>query len=343
MKKTIFSYRTQSTCPICKRKGRLLYNDLTDKLYQVPGKWNFYICTNSKCGTVWLNPTIIESEIEYAYKNYHTHEVIEPRLSKFKSLNWLKKRYFDFIKYKYGFKTNQFKLIFILFNLFLYIHPLKKAFHKKYKFFKPENIDSKLLDIGCGNGSFLFRMKQFGWIAEGIDFDKRAIEIALKNNLKVFNSNLRDINYPDDTFDMIVLDNVFEHIYDLDALFTEVYRIMKPQGRVFINTPNIKSFTHTIFRENWRGLEPPRHIQILTLESLKTFLANHRFKIEKSFCSVQSNYVTIMSYLLRRNKKKISTIKKIILNIFVLFYAQLSFIFKNIGDIIVVIGKKDTK
>jgi len=60
-----------SNCLLCQREGKLLYSDLNDRLYGVPGVWSHYRCD---CGLVWLNPTPVLEDIPKCYpQSYFTH------------------------------------------------------------------------------------------------------------------------------------------------------------------------------------------------------------------------------------------------------------------------------
>jgi len=123
----------------------------------------------------------------------------------------------------------------------------------------------RLLEIGCGDGKFLDRMKGCGWTVEGVDFDAQAARAAMENfGIEVKVGRLEEMRYPDDSFDAVTLQHVIEHVFDPVATMREVFRILKPGGTVVVLTPNAGSLGQRTFGTNWRGLEPPRHIQLFT-------------------------------------------------------------------------------
>jgi SAM-dependent methyltransferase len=81
--------------------------------------------------------------------------------------------------------------------------------------------------------------------------------------------SLRGGNFPDATFDAVVMSHVIEHVHQPRELLAEVRRIVRPGGRVVIATPNASSFGHRIMRAAWPFLDPPRHLQIFTPPALE--------------------------------------------------------------------------
>jgi len=69
------------------------------------------------------------------------------------------------------------------------------------------------------------------------------------------------------------MNHVIEHVHDPEAFIAECHRLLKPGGVLVVVTPNACSYGLEHFGPNWRGLEPPRHLQIMTSSALAT-LAN---------------------------------------------------------------------
>ncbi len=97
----------------------------------------------------------------------------------------------------------------------------------------------RLFDIGCGYGFFLKVAEERGWEAVGVDLDPKGIAYA-KERLQVnaLLGDIRDIGFPDGSFDLVTLWNVLDHTPDPLDLLLEVHRVLKEDGRVFIRTPN---------------------------------------------------------------------------------------------------------
>ena len=130
----------------------------------------------------------------------------------------------------------------------------------------------RIIDVGCGRGDFLFRMKELGWDVLGIETDLLAAEIAKRRGIPVDTRPLEKTCLPENWADAVIMNHVIEHIYDPVSELTECRRLLKKGGRLVLYTPNTLSLGHEIFRRAWRGLEPPRHLHIFSPATIRTAL-----------------------------------------------------------------------
>ena len=97
----------------------------------------------------------------------------------------------------------------------------------------------KLLDVGCGYGFFLQLAREAGWDAVGVDVDRRAVEYARSQlHVDARAGDIRDLRFPDGSFDVVTLWNVLELVPQPLPLLHEVRRTLVPGGRVFVRTQN---------------------------------------------------------------------------------------------------------
>jgi SAM-dependent methyltransferase len=140
----------------------------------------------------------------------------------------------------------------------------------------------QLLDVGCGSGVFLARMKQLGWQTVGYETDPIAAQFAReKFGLTVKEGSLADVGLPEASFDVVTLSHVIEHVHSPGALVMQCQRLLKPNGKLIILTPNTASLGHRIFRRAWRGLEPPRHIQCFHPRGLRSCVESTGMLVEQ--------------------------------------------------------------
>lgn len=138
--------------------------------------------------------------------------------------------------------------------------------------------EGKLLDVGCGNGLFLAFAVERGWDGYGLDNSPGAIRVA-QNRLgdRIRLTTLLEASYPSDSFDIISLFEVLEHLPDFTDHLREIHRILKPGGWLCVSVPNFASLERWIFGKWWVGLDAPRHLQQFTPASLHFFLKESGF------------------------------------------------------------------
>jgi len=157
----------------------------------------------------------------------------------------------------------------------------------------------KILDVGCGSGDFLVNIKKRGWVVYGVDTSREACKLAnekLKQN--IFNSELEECHFPDAYFDVITLWHVLEHVYNPNQLLTEVNKILKKDGILLIEVPNIENPVFKLTKEHYFALDIPRHLYHYTPKTLEQMLNKNGFVISKrSFPSLGSPFNLFKSYL----------------------------------------------
>jgi SAM-dependent methyltransferase len=151
--------------------------------------------------------------------------------------------------------------------------------------FVPMKLSGRLLDIGSGSGSYLQTMKSLGWDAEGVEPDDKAAELSCKSGLTVRHGTIEESVLPDGYYDVVTMSHVFEHVFDLDAAATRLWQILKPGGLVVSISPNPRSASALHFGAMWSHLDPPRHLQLPTVEGYKRFLTERGFAVSCSSSS----------------------------------------------------------
>ena len=92
----------------------------------------------------------------------------------------------------------------------------------------------------------------------GVEPDGDAVTVTReKFDLEVFQGSQEEAKFADGYFDAITRNHVIEHAPDPIHVLEECRRVLKPNGRLAVVTPNIKSQGRRVFGENWRGLEEP--------------------------------------------------------------------------------------
>lgn len=269
-----------SSCFLCGEEGEILYSNLTDRLFGAPGKWNFRKCRNSGCALIWLDPQPIEADLGIAYLNYFTHISPDQKISE-NRVQTTSKRLYHFVRDGYLAQCYNYPLVRFTwqktFGILLFAFPRLRAVVQRSIMYLPGVAGGRLLDVGCGNGAFLTRMRSLGWQAEGVEVDDQAVAQGRSQGLLIHSGKLEAQKFPEDSFDAITLSHVIEHVHDPESLLSECHRLLKPGGRVVVTTPNPASWGHTLFRESWLALDPPRHLHLFDRKSLMKIASKSGF------------------------------------------------------------------
>jgi SAM-dependent methyltransferase len=136
-----------------------------------------------------------------------------------------------------------------------------------------------LLDVGCGSGSFLQIAQSCGWTVMGVEPDPKAVAYGREQGLNIVQGSIELFEGQESMFDVITLSHVIEHVHDPVALLRSCHRLLKPNGQIWLETPNIDSLGHSRYGRDWHGLDPPRHLVLFDPQSL--IMALHRAGFNK--------------------------------------------------------------
>ncbi len=292
-------------CSLCGTGGEPLYEGLKDRLFNAPGDWNLKRCPNPECGLLWLDPMPLEEDIGMAYETYFTHAppedapppAVPGTLRRAAELCRSAYRAWRFDYWKDAEKP--LRWLFALPILLSRIECDGLDIPLRY-LAVPEK--GCMLDVGCGDGSVLKLAQELGWNAEGVDFDAQAVDAARRKGLSVRLGGLAKQRYPDSSFDLVLMSHVIEHVHDPIATLREIRRVLRAGSKLVVATPNADSLGHRHFGPNWRGLEPPRHLQIFTGNSLAALAGRAGFVQSDVSSTLRiTGYVFTQSRLIRRS------------------------------------------
>ena len=139
----------------------------------------------------------------------------------------------------------------------------------------------RLLDAGCGSGSFLRWALRMGWEATGLEVDARAVEEARRVGLPVVHGAMEDCAFPDETFDTVVLNHALEHCHNPTRVLGQCQRVLRPGGLLIVGVPNFDCYDNQVFADCWSNCEAPRHLYHFNPETLTSFLEKQDFSLER--------------------------------------------------------------
>jgi SAM-dependent methyltransferase len=236
-------------CCVCDTHDADLIGSGLDYEYETSSEvFHAYQC--SDCETVYLNPRPDVSEFARIYPdNYHTLEFSEANYS---------------IVHKVRSRLEARRLL---------------------NYCTGIPADARILDVGCGDGFHLRLLREFGkpgWSLEGIDFDSRAVDIAVDSGLNVRQGSIEEVDLPPDRYDLIYTLQTLEHVASPDQFLLDIRRILKPGGRLVIVTDNTDSLDFALFKKgSWGGYHFPRHWYLFNRRSLHRLADKTGFEVPK--------------------------------------------------------------
>lgn len=246
----------KSNCPVCSSTSTYYKHTLYDDRYGFEGYFKLQIC--NKCDHVYLSGAPIESALEDLYTNFYPRKSFNPD---------------NFRAYK---KEKTFQ------------NWLLGGNSAACQSVTP---NSRVLDIGCGYGESLAYMKSIGCDVYGIDADRNVREIAKKFGFKIhigiFNSSIYELAF----FDFVIMNQVIEHVANINETFVAISKILKPGGRCVLSTPNANGWGAKLFGSKWINWHAPYHQQFISFKSIHILAEIHGFQIQKMETITRSEWL----------------------------------------------------
>ncbi|WP_084161695.1 class I SAM-dependent methyltransferase [Methylocaldum szegediense] len=265
-------------CPVCSVQERsLLHQGLEDRIFfSAPGRWNMYRCGG--CGCAYLDPRPTLETIGLAYTRYYTHTTAKPNSSEdLTGLRGFRKKLANgYRNWRYGTQYQPASIFGVL-AAFL-IPGARHSIDIAFRFLPRTHSRSKVLDVGFGSGEFLSYARDAGWTAVGVDIDPEVIKNGRSKGFLVRHGGIEAYADEKESFDLITISHVIEHLHDPVNTLSQAYTLLKPGGILWLATPNIDSYGHARYGRHWRGLEPPRHLVVFNPKALRKLLSDLGFQ-----------------------------------------------------------------
>jgi len=182
----------------------------------------------------------------------------------------------------------------------------RSLFEKAYHFVKNIALKNKLnlingeqsqkgriLDIGAGTGDFLLTAKNNGWETVGVEPSDRAKNIAIQKGISFVNE-IGDLQ--NNSFDVITMWHVLEHVPNLELQIQELKRLLKPTGTLIVAVPNFKSYDAQHYKTFWAAYDVPIHFWHFSKKAIQSLFEKVDMKLEKVLpMKFDSFYVSLLS------------------------------------------------
>ncbi len=165
----------------------------------------------------------------------------------------------------------------------------------------------KVLDVGCGNGSFLEFAKENGWDTFGADI--RLSPETAKLTCPLWEGRLTDIDFGSNRFDVIRFNHVIEHLQNPLIELERCRSLLEPGGIVFVGVPNLAGLSPRIKnlqsklglkRKRWRHYAATHHLYFFTPSTLRMMIERAGFSVVHWETPVDKNYGSYGGEVYRR-------------------------------------------
>lgn len=146
---------------------------------------------------------------------------------------------------------------------------------------KPEK-QLSVLDAGCGAGDFLYALQSVRPDSKviGVDLNRKLLQHTQQRLLPINLSQIsvQELPFESCSFDVVVSNQVVEHLPSPDHFFAEAHRVLKPNGLLMFATPNLNSLAAKLLKSEWHGIRYD-HISLKTASQWRDVCQQADFEI----------------------------------------------------------------
>lgn len=258
------------SCPVCGGGkfllGRLAYDDR----YGHPGSFHLAECGN--CGHLVTLPRLAEQDLPNLYGTYYPRKSLSPE-SVAEQASAVRKPFARLRRWWMG-TDNQGQYA--------------------------ARSGERVLDIGCGSGASLLEAQALGAEAYGVEADPNVEQLASALGLRIHQGNIGDRPFPELAFDLIILNQVIEHIPEPDKAMMQVAARLVPGGRVVMVFPNRNSIWCRLTGARWINWHIPYHLHHFNLATFERLARRCGFEVVHSR-TITPNLWTVLQWRASRH------------------------------------------
>ncbi len=262
------NFLKQDRCPLCGKEHLAKVMTCTDH-YATGESFDLFECKD--CGFLFTQSVPVEAEIGRYYESpdYISHTDTHKGLMN-KLYHWVRK----------------------------YMLSRKACLVKKQSGLN----EGSLLDIGTGTGYFAQTMKMKGWKVSAIEKSQQARNFSKEHFQLDVDAPEVLPTYASQSFDVVTLWHVLEHLESLNETWETLFRILKDTGVLVIAVPNPTSYDARKYKEMWAAYDVPRHLWHFSPSAMQQFGAKHGFAlIERYPMPFDAFYVSMLTEKYKKN------------------------------------------
>lgn len=238
-----------SSCLACSGVMAPYIDEISDDRYAYPGKFAILQCKN--CGYMSTNPVLKDEDLPSLYSNFYPRSQV--------NINEL--------------VSEARKVLSPLAKYWRWMSGTDNQGHYQAR------PGQKVLDIGSGSCLSLLELKYMGVDASGIEADPTVQSIADQLDLHIYIGSIHDYPFKDRTFDLIVLNQVIEHVPDPLSLLNSLRERLNPGGKVILSFPNSNSIQAKLSGVKWINWHVPYHQHHFNIRSFSLLAQKAEYKI----------------------------------------------------------------
>jgi ubiquinone/menaquinone biosynthesis C-methylase UbiE len=152
--------------------------------------------------------------------------------------------------------------------------------------------EERVLDLGCGWGTFCWVLGPRVAEMVGVDFSRKSIDLCERKlagsaleGVSFLCADARDTGLEDGSFDLVIAADLVEHLYpeDSQAVVDEAFRVLKPGGRLSLWTPHRGHFLEMLKARNILLRRDVSHVDYKSLERLERLVGGAGFEVERAY------------------------------------------------------------
>ncbi len=154
----------------------------------------------------------------------------------------------------------------------------------------------RLLEIGCGTGVFLAKAREHGFDCSGLELSSYAAEFVRNMGIPVETKAIEEADFPENSWDVIVMREVIEHLpHPMESLRT-IHRWLKPGGVLFMATGNYDGPERKLRGSDWFYFMPEGHLYYFSNRTMGKYLRKAGFRTVRV-----TNEGDLLMEMLRKN------------------------------------------
>ena len=246
---SLWPERQRTECPVCHGREVALFCVAVDRVRLVPNeRWRVICCR--ACGFGWTEPLLSGNELSDYYPSAYLGE-IETRIGEFLSGKLQRSRSW-------------------------------RGEREKVRLVERYAARGRVLDVGCGDGKFLWALSPDRYERAGIERSVETVDLVRRRipDLDLLAGDIHSRSLEPRPYDVITFWHVFEHLPEPALVLQRVNGLLQPGGWLFISLPCIDSVQARLFRRFWYGFDDvPRHLHHFSKPSLNRLLMKAGFRI----------------------------------------------------------------